>query len=276
MRIDIHTHLGSGPKAVDDLLAAADALAIDKTVVFAAGGASQRMAGNAGVFAVCRAHPDRLIPFAFVSLGEDAPEAVDRCVAEGCRGFKLIAPLKPYNDESLFPIYERMEASRLPALFHTGIISRGNAQVRNLHVDAMRMQIMTLDRVARAFPGLTIITAHLGNPNHEDGAVMIRIHPNVYSDISGSTLKYRSPEYLSSLLWWGKGDAMYNRSGQTPWDKLLYGSDTIPGAVSDIVGETRTTHDDYVRFFDGIALPEAERRKVMGENAAKLLGLAST
>jgi predicted TIM-barrel fold metal-dependent hydrolase len=273
MRIDIHTHLGSGEGALNDLLSAADDLSIDKTVVFAAGSFSKRFADNAGVLAACKAHADRLIPFAYIALGEDGPDAIDRSVSEGFRGFKLIKPLVSYNDESLFPLYEKMEASHLPALFHTGIIGRGNPSDRDLGTDSMRMQIMTLDRVARAFPKLRLITAHLGNPNHEDGAVMLRIHPNVYSDLSGSTLKYRSPEYIDSLLWWGKGDAMYNVSGATPWDKIVYGSDTVPGMAKDIVEETRTTYRDYMRLFDTIGLPEVDRRKVMGENAAKLLNL---
>jgi len=259
MRIDIHTHLGAGVGAVNELLAAADALQMDKTVVFATG-----LADNTGVFEAVRSHADRLIPFAFIALGEDGPDVVDRWVAAGARGFKLINPTKAYNDESLFPVYARMESSGLPALFHTGIVGRNPGQDESA-VDATRMQIMTLDRVARAFPKLAIIAAHLGNPNHEDGAVM-----------SGSTLKYRPPEYLDSLLWWGKGDAMYNRSGQTPWDKLLYGTDTIPGVAADIVAETRTTHADYQRFFDRINLPESDRCKVMGENAARLLKLGPT
>lgn len=275
MRIDIHTHLGSGPKAASDLLAAADATEIDKTVVFATSRGAGNESGNGRVLAAWRATPDRLIPFGFVSLGEDGPEVVDRLVAEGFRGFKIICPLVAYNDESLFPVYERMAASGLPAMFHTGIVGRGSASEPNLRVDAMRMQIMTLDRVARAFPRLKIITAHLGNPNHEDGAVMIRTHANVFSDLSGSTLKYRTPEYLGSLLWWGKGDVMYCRNGETPWDKLVYGTDTIPGLAKDIVGETKVTHDDYLRLFDALGLSEADRRKVMGENAARILGLAA-
>lgn len=269
MKIDIHTHLGKGDKAVEDLLKAADLLAMDKTVTFAAGGG--RFSGNEEVLAVCRAHADRLVPFAFVSLGQDGPDDIDRFVEAGFRGFKLTRPLVPYNDEAVFPVYARMEASGLPALFHTGIIGRANPSEREPLVDSMRMQVMTLDRVARCFPKLRIIAAHLGNPHHEDGAVMIRIHPNVFSDLSGSTLKYRSPRYLDSLLWWGKGDAMYNVSGATPWDKILYGSDTIPGLAKDIVKETQSTHDDYQRLFDALELPEAARRKVMGENAARLL-----
>lgn len=274
MRIDIHSHLGTGGHAVGELLAAADALSIDKTVVFAAGGLLGRFADNQGVMAAQRAHPDRLIAFGFVSLGEDGPEAVDRLVQDGFRGFKLIRPLKPYNDDALFPVYARMEASGLPALFHTGIIGRANPAVPEPEVDSNRMQAMTLDRVARSFPRLKMIMAHLGNPNHEDGAVLLRVHPNLFSDLSGSTLKYRSPQYLDSLLWWGKGDAMYNVGGTTPWDKIVFGTDTIPGLAKDIVGETRSTYEDYLRLFDEIGLHEEQRRKVMGLNATKLLGLA--
>ena len=35
----------------------------------------------------------------------------------------------------------------------------------------------------------------------------------------------------------------------------------------------QTTHDDYQRLFDVLELPDAVRRKVMGGNAAMLLGL---
>jgi predicted TIM-barrel fold metal-dependent hydrolase len=69
---------------------------------------------------------------------------------------------------------------------------------------------------------------------------------------------------------------MYNMSGMTPWDKILYGTDTLPGFTPDIVKETRSTYDDYQRLFDAIGVSEENRRKVMGGNAAKLLGLAAS
>ena len=59
----------------------------------------------------------------------------------------------------------------------------------------------------------------------------------------------------------------------TPWDKIVYGSDTIPGLAADIVGETKVTHADYLRLFDSLNLSAGDRRKIMGGNAARILGL---
>jgi len=273
MRIDIHTHLGVQAKAERELLRAADALAMDRLVVFGAGPVlGDQIAGNSGILAVAKAHPDRLIPFAFFALGKEKPERIDHLIGEGFRGFKFIHPCRPYNLDAFFPIYERIEASGLPALFHTGIVVR-TALDALCDVDSTRMDVMGLDRVARAFPKMKIILAHLGNPRHDDAAVLLRVHPNVYADLSGSTLKYRTPEYLGSLLWWGRGDAMYNPSGDTPWKKLLFGSDAVPGMAADIVAETRSAEMDYQRFFDGIGLQEKDRNAIMGDNAARLLGL---
>jgi hypothetical protein len=50
-----------------------------------------------------------------------------------------------------------------------------------------RMRVTTLDNIARRFPKLTI-GAHLGNPDYAWAAEIGRWNPNLYFDLSGSTL----------------------------------------------------------------------------------------
>jgi hypothetical protein len=53
----------------------------------------------------------------------------------------------------------------------------------------IKMMPACLDAVARAFPGLNIVGAHLGAPWHEEASMMARMHPNYYVDLTGA--------------WWG-------------------------------------------------------------------------
>jgi hypothetical protein len=47
---------------------------------------------------------------------------------------------------------------------------------------------MYLDTLAREFPDLTLVGAHLGNPWYDEAAEAARWNPNLYFDMTGSTL----------------------------------------------------------------------------------------
>ena len=95
-----------------------------------------------------------------------ALELVDRFHAAGFRGLgESPGPLKNYDDRSYWPIYERAEKYRMIMLFHTGIVNRTQPEIpSDISVD--RMRPTTLDGIARRFPKLTLIGAHLGNPDY--------------------------------------------------------------------------------------------------------------
>ena len=57
-----------------------------------------------------------------------------------------------------------------------------------------------LNPIARDFLFLSIIGVYLGNPQHEKATMAARWNPNLYFDLTGSTLKKKSPEFLLSLL----------------------------------------------------------------------------
>src|SRR5437879_13343318 len=50
------------------------------------------------------------------------------------------------------------------------------------------MRPIHLEEIARRFPKITLVGAHCGNPEYEWAAEIARWNPNVFFDLSGSTL----------------------------------------------------------------------------------------
>ena len=115
------------------------------------------------VLAAMKQHPKRFVGLGSIRL--DDPQAVslvDKFHDAGFRGLgELTGPLKSYDDKSYTPIYERAEKYGMIVLFHTGIVMRPNPDTPT-DVSVDRMRVTTLDNIARRFPKLTIIGAHLG------------------------------------------------------------------------------------------------------------------
>jgi len=270
MIIDVHHHLFDTPGYLDRLEAACGKLGIDRVCLFGAGRMSRwyKIADDGAVLAAAGRKPGLVIPFACVDLGIDPPGKIDECVRRGFRGFKFINPLRNYDDRSFYPIYERIEASGLPALFHLGIVSRTEKD-KECDIDNSRHRPIYLDTISRAFPNLNLIGAHLGNPWADEAAMAARWDPRLYFDLTGSTLKYRSPEFLGSLLWW-RGDSAYKDPwGRDAWEKILFGTDVLPEDMGDVLG-------DYRRVMNALGLSADLQAKVLGGTAAKLLGLSGS
>lgn len=262
MIIDAHVHLGRKEDSAKALLDAADGVGIDKIVIFSGDIDYER---NESVVKAARAHPDRLIPYAWFVPGFHRPEMIDRAADQGFRGVKFIYPRSDYNDLRYFPVYERCAAHNLAGIFHTGIVARDDAD-QFMDADTERMKPIKLDRVLRRFTEWNVVIAHMGNPWHDEAAMMLRWNKNLYSDLSGSTLKYRSPEYLKGLLWWGEDPTYKDALGRVAFEKIVFGTDVAPNMMQDV-------YDDYQRLFDAIDLAPAVRAKVMGGTMAGLLGI---
>lgn len=131
-----------------------------------------------------------------MKLGRDNAQAVNYYYEQGFKGLKAINPLVAYDDPSCYCIYARAEDFSMPILFHTGIVVRKKNE-RSQNVSSARMRPIYLDTIARAFPDLKIIGAHLGNPWYQEAAEVARWNPNVFFDLTGSTLK---KIILNSLL----------------------------------------------------------------------------
>jgi predicted TIM-barrel fold metal-dependent hydrolase len=193
-------------------------------------------------------HPDVVVPFASIDphRGPDGVREAERLVAGGgVRGFKFHPNLQAFfpNEREFYPLYEVIEASGLPALFHSG--HTGGDGVRLKYSNPM-----FLDDVAVDFPGMPIILAHPSFP-WQDEAISVALHkPSVYIDLSGWSPKYFAPnlvQYANTLL----------------KHKVMFGSDYPV-----------ITPDRWLADFEKIDIRPDVRPLILKWNAARLLGLA--
>ncbi|MBI3911275.1 MAG: amidohydrolase family protein [Armatimonadetes bacterium] len=138
------------------------------------------------ILKVSEKFPGFLVPFGFLDLTRPA-SVVDELKARGFVGLKAHTPPKPYGDESYFEHYARAEALRMPVVFHCGHFwqfPEGGLAVEGGYVPTWNTSLYTLDLIAKRFPGLTIIGAHLGWPYFQEAMALALTHSNVYFDVS--------------------------------------------------------------------------------------------
>jgi uncharacterized protein len=156
-------------------------------------------------------HPEKLVGFASVDPNDaDAPAELRAAVTDlGLKGLKL-GPIyqrfEPISDRA-FAVYEVAQELGLPVIWH-----QGTTFVRDAPL-ALARPIM-LDEVARNFPRLKIVIAHLGHPWIEEAMATIRKHPTLFADVSA--LETRPWQYYNGLI----AALEYGVA-----DKLLFGSD---------------------------------------------------
>jgi uncharacterized protein len=237
--IDAHVHYDGEPGFLDKLVAKLDSV---DGVAFLL---TTPRAFESAKAAIAQ-HPDRLIGFGDVKLDDPhVLELIDRFHAAGFRGLgEMTSPLKSYDDRSYWPIYERAQQYGMILLFHTGIVNRPDPSVAaDISVD--RMRPTTLDGIARRFPKITIIGAHLGNPDYAWAAEIARWNPNLYFDLSGSSLIKKQNDYafFKSIFWWsGVVSPHTPKSGTSAFEKLVFGSDVFNGELEEFDRELERYH----------------------------------
>ncbi len=208
---------------------------------------------NDEVLAAAQENPDVLIPFVSVDpwRGDAAIVEAERLISAGAQGFKLHPALQAFapSDRLAYPLYEVIEASRLPVIFHTGHSGigaglRGGGGIRLKYGNPM-----DLDDVATDFPDLTIILAHPSFP-WQDEALSVSLHkPNVYIDLSGWLPRHFPPQlvqYANTLL----------------ADKVMFGSDY-----------PLLSPDRWLADFAELEVRDDVRPRILKGTAARLLGL---
>ena len=167
------------------------------------------------------------------------------------------------------PVYELANEYSWIVLFHTGIVLR---QVfdKPEDISSGRMRPVHLEEIARRFPRLTVLGAHCGNPEYEWAAEVSRWNPNVFFDLSGSTLTEDAgtPEPLSGrLLVGGVGqDTATPNNDPSAFIKLVFGSDTELERIETVVGM-------YRALFDACDVPQSTRRMILGGTMSQFLKL---
>ncbi len=190
-------------------------------------------------------HSERLIPFGSINpvTDRDSQQTLARLVENlRMKGLKLLPPYQHFypNGTRFYALYAKAQELNIPVVFHTGSSVFKNAKLKYGNP-------LYLDDLAVDFPDLAIVQAHGGRAFWYDISFFLaRRHRNVYIDISGlppkNLLKY-FPE-LEKIR-----------------DKVIFGSDWpgIPSIKANI------------KSIQGLPLKNETKRKILGENALKLL-----
>jgi len=223
------------------------------------------------VKAFIKQHPNRLVCQGRLNLDDPvAVDLVDLFHAAGCVGLgEISSPLKNYDDRSYWPIYERAEKYRMILHFHTGIVNRFHPEIpTDISVD--RMRATTLDGIARRFPKLTIVGAHLGNPDYAWAAEVSRWNPNLYFDLSGSSLikMQDNPTFWKSIFWWAGVVSPHTPAGAPhAFERLVFGSDVFSGELEEFDREL----DRYHKMLDACQVPKAAQEMIFTGTMQRIL-----
>ncbi len=262
--IDCHVHYKGNPAFLEKLAAKMDSV---NGMAFVLTPPSEM----AVVRAFIQKHPQRLIGFGEISLDDPhALEQVDRFQAAGFRGLgELTKSLKDLDDPSYWPIYERADKYGMILLFHTGVLLRENPNIPSSFSSA-RLRVTTLDLIARKYPKTIVIGAHLGNPDYAWAAELARWNPNLYFDVSGSTLQKKSDDYkfFKSVFWWSGVQGLAG-PGPAPnaFEKLVFGSDINSDTLEGFDQERAR----YREMLKGCDVPSASQEAIFSGNLWRIL-----
>jgi hypothetical protein len=227
--IDVHEHYDGEPGVLETLLKkldAADGLGFLLT--------TQKGFPEASKF--IRQHPNRFIGFGDIKPDDpDVLNQIDRFHEAGFRGLgEITSTQKNYDDRTYWPIYERAAKYHMILLFHTGTVARLHPE-QPADVSFDRMRVTRLDLIARHWPQLIIIGAHLGNPDYAEAAEVGRWDPNLYFDVSGSTLIKKKDDYrfFRSIFWWSGVVSPHTPGGANAFEKLVFASDVFHGELQE-------------------------------------------
>jgi len=208
-----------------------------------------------------RRHPDRLIGFAGIdpTVGKQAIAEIRQARDDlGLRGITLSPSAQDFHpaDSRAMQIFSEAALLRMPVLIHQGV-----------HFSmASKMEYARpylLDEVAREFPTLKIVIAHLGYPWVDECVVLLGKHPNVFADISALLQRpWQAYQSLLAALDYGV------------IDKLLFGSDFPRMSATNCIEALYSIN----QVVQGTGLPPIPRQllqAIVERDALPLLGLAA-
>lgn len=190
------------------------------------------------------AHPDRLIGFMSIHpYDPNALEEFERCRVDlKLRGVKLGANYQNFDplEPRVLAIFERAQRYGLPVMLHQGTSPVRMAPIRYAHP-------LIMDEIAMRYPDLKVIMAHMGHPWQVETCIVIRKHPNLYADISGTI--YRPFSFWEQLVKAAEWNVL---------DKILLGSDFPIATLPETIDALRNVN----QIVQGTHLPQIPQEAI--------------
>lgn len=233
---------------------------VDKTIVL---GFKSRYLGadipNSEVAAYIARHPERLIGFAGIDPSDPMQAIADiRLAHEDLKMVGLaVAPAAQDfhpSDSHAMLVYTEAAKRSLPMVFHTGVHVTSATKLEYA-------QPVLLDEVAREYPTLRLIVAHMGYPWVHETIALLAKHENVYAEIS----------WLLHQPWQAY-QALLSAHQYGVMDKLLFGSgfpaSSASHCIEDLFGVNHMVHGTNLP-----TIPRDQLRGIVQRNALRLLGI---
>jgi predicted TIM-barrel fold metal-dependent hydrolase len=268
-RIDFHVHADSD-RAEDLAVLAQTCRELDCYACLSGGPryGSNDYLPNEEVLKICRDYPE-FIPLAKLDLWESAdPSEVYRYAEMGAKGFKCIYPWYEYDHDIYMPVYEAAQECGLPILFHTGNFRPSPADEIYRRPMLKNMHPINLDRIARSFPRLNIVMAHLGTRIfHDEASHYIKVHSNLYADFAGFGQWARiQPQDLAKIV---SSEGTVIDPEMKAARKIIFGSDAYVTRPQTMVQGMQ----HYDRLLRRTGVPDTVIREIMGGTVARWLGV---
>lgn len=278
--IDVHVHYTGDLAALDACVERWQGAGITQAVLFGINAPDGAFASLEAISAAWKRHPDFVVPFAYLNPGHhDCLAELDRAIAMGFKGAKLIFPSAPYDADEFFPIYERAAKAGMVLLFHTGIVAFESHGQRIGPQSAWRvssnyMRPVHLDRIGRSFPEMKIIGAHLGTAAwYAEACHVMRWVPNIYFDLVIGQFHYVKrgvPEGAEARAIKPQIQELYD-TGALDLKKILFGTDGF-------FGRDEARPDWSVRTvnfeLEALGATQEEKEAVGWRTAVGILGVA--
>lgn len=256
-----------------------------------AGDAAVKLAqvANNAVAAICRKYPSRFV--GFFTLPTCSVQAslaeLDRSVDElGLKGFGCFANLngQPLDREELFPLYERLAKRRLPVYIHptaplateaTGIDIMPTLIFGWAFDSTVAMTRLVYGRVLERFPEIDFVVADVGGVLAFFAQRAINIYKGRTEEIRQ---KYGLKENPLDAFRRFYVDTADHPALTLRCVKEFFGADRMVLGTNYPYGpeEGCLLVKNSLQAIEGLELSETERKKILGENAARILGIGAS
>ena len=124
--------------------------------------------------------------------------------------------------------------------------------------------------LSQHWPRLTIIGAHLGNPDYAEAGEIARWDPNLLFDISGSTLIKKKDDYhfFRSIFWWdGVVSPHTPKNGASAFEKIVFASDVFEGELEEFDRSLQRYHE----MLDACQVDQSTQEKIFSGTMWRIL-----